>query len=590
MTSARRKKSPSYYWGTAHVEPTSEEVLRARLAEAERLLELSSRENEAKEEKIAGLLQVIDTVRRDAAQLMAERDTARRRLDALTLGRGSSAASMDEVKSAGVIWQERYYSLSEQYAAVVRENSDLKKKLNIRNGKESLFGIGGSPTSNRDFKGNADEDNRAKRGGARRGHAGHGRRPAAGDSSRPETCSTIPLRSACCDASDLLKVGERRREYDRFIPARTEHVVVMQDVFWCRNCEKKLYARPGDILPKMSFSNSFLATAAVEVFVNGRTARQTAGMLGIRTGTFFGLESFLADLLRPTYGVVRLDVVRQKSLNADETSWWNDGKKGYAWVFTNPNVALHLFEGTRGSVVPASLFGYREGKYSLPEAADLTLIEECGKYEGPMLLVTDRYGGYSPVDVNRQFCFEHLKRDLDKLLARSAGIREVADFHDALRPLLAKSMSLCADAGRGDDEYFIEAGSLRENIHALVWAEARDCELRAYQNIWRDNWDSLFHWVSDRDVRCENNAAERAIRPTVIVRKLSFGSQSDRGAENREIIMSVLRTVMQRGKDPFDWLLEALNRLAADPAFNIADALPPTDAKYERKLKAENSA
>ena len=161
MTSPRRKKSPSFYWGTGHTEPTGEEALRARLAEAERLLELSRRENEAKEEKISGLLQVVDTMRRDASLLMSERDEARRRLDALTLGRGSSAASLEEVKSAGEFWQERYYSLSEQYAAVVRENSDLKRRLNIRDGKESLFGIGGSPASNRDFKGNADEGNRA---------------------------------------------------------------------------------------------------------------------------------------------------------------------------------------------------------------------------------------------------------------------------------------------------------------------------------------------------------------------------------------------------------------------------------------------
>jgi len=590
MTSPRRKKSPSFYWGTGHTEPTGEEALRARLAEAERLLELSRRENEAKEEKISGLLQVVDTMRRDASLLMSERDEARRRLDALTLGRGSSAASLEEVKSAGEFWQERYYSLSEQYAAVVRENSDLKRRLNIRDGKESLFGIGGSPASNRDFKGNADEGNRAKRGGARHGHAGHGRRrPPSGSAPRLESCSTLPPHDVCCDASDLVKVGERRREYDRFIPARTEHVVVMQDVFQCRGCGKRLYAHPGDVLPRMSLSNSFLATAAVEVFVRGRTARGTAAMLGIGTGTLFGLTRFLADRLRPAHEVIRQDAIRQKFLNADETGWWNDGNRAYAWVFTNPNVVLYLFAFTRGSVVPAGLFGYREGKYCLPETADRTLVEENGKYAETMLLGIDRYGGYSPVDVKRQLCFEHLKRDLDKLLARSTGIQEVADFYRVFRLLLIRSMRLCADTERSDDEYFREAASLQEKIRAAVWAEARDCELRTYQNIWRDNWDSLFHWVRDRNVRCENNAAERALRPTVIARKLSFGSQSDKGAENREIIMTVLRTVMLRGKNPFDWLLETLNRLAADPKFNVADALPPTDPRHERKLKTGNS-
>lgn len=36
----------------------------------------------------------------------------------------------------------------------------------------------------------------------------------------------------------------------------------------------------------------------------------------------------------------------------------------------------------------------------------------------------------------------------------------------------------------------------------------------------------------------ENNLAERELRPLVIARKVSFGSQSDAGARTREILMT----------------------------------------------------
>jgi len=42
-------------------------------------------------------------------------------------------------------------------------------------------------------------------------------------------------------------------------------------------------------------------------------------------------------------------------------------------------------------------------------------------------------------------------------------------------------------------------------------------------------------------IPAENNRAERALRPLVIARKVSFGSQSEAGAGTREILMTVLQ-------------------------------------------------
>jgi len=44
-------------------------------------------------------------------------------------------------------------------------------------------------------------------------------------------------------------------------------------------------------------------------------------------------------------------------------------------------------------------------------------------------------------------------------------------------------------------------------------------------------------------VPADNNRAERELRPLVIARKVSFGSQSDAGAQTREILMTVLHTL-----------------------------------------------
>ena len=55
-----------------------------------------------------------------------------------------------------------------------------------------------------------------------------------------------------------------------------------------------------------------------------------------------------------------------------------------------------------------------------------------------------------------------------------------------------------------------------------------------------------------------NNAAERAVRPAVIIRKNSYGNRSQRGADAQAVLMSIYRTLKQRGHDPLKTISTAL--------------------------------
>ena len=71
----------------------------------------------------------------------------------------------------------------------------------------------------------------------------------------------------------------------------------------------------------------------------------------------------------------------------------------------------------------------------------------------------------------------------------------------------------------------------------------------------------------------DNNRAERELRPTVIARKVSFGSQSDAGAKTREVLMSVVHTLAKRVSDPEAHFKSVLDQLAADPTQNPVELL-----------------
>jgi hypothetical protein len=58
-----------------------------------------------------------------------------------------------------------------------------------------------------------------------------------------------------------------------------------------------------------------------------------------------------------------------------------------------------------------------------------------------------------------------------------------------------------------------------------------------------------------------NNHAEREIRPAVVMRKMSYGNASARGATTRAILMSIHRTLKARGLDPSAETRKALKNL-----------------------------
>jgi transposase len=116
-----------------------------------------------------------------------------------------------------------------------------------------------------------------------------------------------------------------------------------------------------------------------------------------------------------------------------------------------------------------------------------------------------------------------------------------------------------------DKQYYARARQLKAQIIKLIEAEARHPGVRRIQDLFREKAHRLYHWVESRAVPAENNRAERELRPLVIARKVSFGSQSEAGAKTREVLLTLLATLKKREERPAQRLKEVLDELAAEP-------------------------
>jgi hypothetical protein len=122
-----------------------------------------------------------------------------------------------------------------------------------------------------------------------------------------------------------------------------------------------------------------------------------------------------------------------------------------------------------------------------------------------------------------------------------------------------------------DSQYYRTAKRLQKKIIAVSRSPAHHLGIRAVQDIFTDHENRLFHWVVDRRIPADNNRAERELRPTVIARKVSFGSSSDAGAETRSVLMSVFHTLnKRRGEQSLESIFkEVLDEIAKNPEVNL---------------------
>jgi hypothetical protein len=439
-----------------------------------------------------------------------------------------------------------------------RRIADLQKKLNAtpRTIHEAPFGRSTS-SSRQPIKAGSPEEKRQRKGGAPVGHKGHGRKvPAEADVTER---FTLPPQCPHCGAAVPCEDVHERTVQD-IVPQHTVNRRILVESGHCSGCGKAVQTVVPGVLPRAKYSNLFLATLAHQCYVGGRTQGDVCRAAHIGTGAFNHAMQALAErlepCLKPLHERFLLDPVRF----ADETSWREDGANRYAWLLSTLSVSLFLVGRSRATDVPMELF----------EA----LVREGRTAAG--VLVVDRYIVYGKLPVALQYCYAHLKRDVESLAAQFPKDAEVQRFCRLLIRLLSSAMGLRARR-ISNRRYYQVAALLRERIVAACADQARHPGIQAIQDIFRQNPHRLYHWADDRRVPAENNYSERSLRPTVIARKLSFGSQSPRGSRTRGILMSVLHSLHKHGHDPVRRLTEALDALAGDPTTDLAAFLfPPT--------------
>lgn len=255
--------------------------------------------------------------------------------------------------------------------------------------------------------------------------------------------------------------------------------------------------------------------------------------LSLSPGGLSQLADRLADRVRGQYDQLIETIRGSPACNADETSWWVGGPGWWLWTFTTPSATVYRVEDNRSSKIVEDTLG--DG------------------YRG--VLGSDCLSSYNPIDCRKHKCIaHHLKaiKEAESLpdSGESAYLRQwkillksVVMFHRmAVRQEINETT--LADKRRHFEKW----------VDKLLATPAGRCGEAKIQNRLAKQRSHLLTCLYDLHADPTNNAAERALRPAVIARKLSCGNKTERGKRTWEILASLARSLHQQGRDFIDHL------------------------------------
>jgi transposase len=400
------------------------------------------------------------------------------------------------------------------------------------------------------------KDRSGRKQGGQPGHEGKGR-PLLPAWAVDEVIEQWPDRCECghvfCDA-DRVAIGTPARHQVEELPLMAVRVIEHQcQRVRCPGCG----ARQTGALPAEVSRSAFgvrLQAAIVALSVRNRVSRRDVVELceqlfsaRISTGSVEAILQRAGDALEHPYEDLLKRVRAAKALNMDETGWRLHGDQRALWgAFTQRHAFFRIAADRH-------------------EDRARELLADSGA-----VVTSDRWWAYGHLPLHRrQVCWAHLRRDFQAHADGQGAEREFAEHGLRICDEVFWAWEIFQHTGQRS-ELQRRVRALRRELKPLLRQYSGKAPRNRYcrglaRNLLKA-WPALWTFASVKSVEPTNNHAERALRGAVIYRKLSLGSQSDRGAHRIARLLSAHITCRLQHRSFHAYLIDALGAHArSDP-------------------------
>jgi len=436
-----------------------------------------------------------------------------------------------------------FISLRKENAALKKLVAELQNQLRQNSSNTSRPPSSDGPGTSRSPKKRVgSKKNKRKRGG-QPGHRKHERTLVP----LTEVKNIVTVKPECCDGCGARLVGddaEPHRHQVWELPELAAYVTEYRLHSLSCACGKSTRAALPPGVPAGGFGPRAMAFAGLSTGRFRLSKREAAELcndgfgLPICAGSISKIEQKISESVATPVDQARDHVQKQSQANLDETGWKQGNRTAWLWVAATSLVTVFVISVSRGSDVAKRLLG--------------------DSWHG--IINSDRWSAYSWLPLHlRQICWAHLLRDFQGMIDRKGGGSNIGRRLLDQAKLMFKWWHKVRDGTMTRPQFQKKMCDVRKEVGRLLRA-GTNCNGAKTAGMCKQILKveaALWTFVDIEGIEPTNNNGEQKIRPAVLWRKGSFGTQSERGSRFVERVLTVATTCRQQRRSILSYLTEA---------------------------------
>jgi transposase len=393
-----------------------------------------------------------------------------------------------------------------------------------------------SQPPSRDQKPHRSEPRHAAKRGAPKGHV----RMTRALVEQPDR--VIPVRASRCacgaDVSAVPTAYLVRRQVTELPNVQPVVIETQQHVVTCPCCGREVRgALPTGLEaervfgPRLEATTTYLQHQQHLSYERTREAMRELFGVDVSEGGLACIQARAGEAAQAQVPAIQAAVRASAVVGSDETGARVDGRNQWEWTFCTAQAVLHVITPSRGEDVITAVMG---------DAVVGTWVSDCW---APQLR--------APAE-RHQLCLAHQIRNLQGLIERSPRLRWARELQALFRQAIHLHHRRAALSPRG---FARQVTQMEHTLVALIDRRVHTPLAQALVKRYRKHRDHLLVFLRDPTVPPHNNDAERALRGSVVHRKVTGGFRSDWGAQAYAAVASVIDTAKLHGQRSFDALL-----------------------------------
>ena len=421
-------------------------------------------------------------------------------------------------------WKKKYQEEKEISKTLKKENNKLKQEIEKITKTNNRYQI--SLFDHGNFKSQKDSKDRKTRGG-QLGHTDTNRETREDYSIFPRIRGHVKICGKCHKHLKRVDATKTKVLIDIVINPQTLKIILESERQWCSNCKSEVNACHPQSLAFTEYGLNTFMMIMILRFKSHSSLKNITDVLSISHGLSLS-KSDVSNILNQAkkylsthYEKLIKEVRQGHIMYNDETGWLVAGKSAWLWIMANKKTTVYFAAESRGRGIMEELYGsskaysMHDGLASYLKAAPQNKSLYCWAH----LLRFAFEETFEAKIYSVEYYFRKNLVDIYRLKDKYSDLKK-----NELFSLIKKELDKLINQRS-------KLSSINKIQRRLI--EQRDGLLRAL--------------VETKDAT--NNLAERELRPMVINKRISYGSNTFSGMETTAVLGSIIQTLSKDEKN-----------------------------------------